>query len=715
MPNLEPIDEKILSEYPIPLALKYQRVLMEEDSFAKAKALTGAFEALLKYCLCIAIQDSYRIRLVTPQFSAINLEQLLNLRANSIFKLLIDTLFLFNRSQETIFEPELYLLFYSEFSSNTELRTDTDGLIKALLEFAKEYPYRGETKANEFEAEADFQSYLPLLKGLYGQAIFLANLPLLYFHDPVDEIEAIAQTSTTSLATAEVLMGAYAISQAMANRRFPGGPFGRIALKSRRSNTLLSLHPLVMLVETIELLSVTSDDSLSIGPHVVIFYDEIRGIDQEKLLKYWYSEASKQSQTSEAPKLTLTSQGGIFNKFTEWIKTNRTANKTRVQLAQQVSKYIEQRNFNAAITEFEKIAEAEPDNLAIAARLAELYLPANKRLEASYNFGKIAERCLELGLIPQAMLMYQRVHKLNPKDITSSLKLANICSEQGCKEIALQQCERIVENASQINDNEGVLKALELAVSLSPNDANNQRRLASIYLTKKQKPQALKCLLAAAETLYSEHEYKLAAEVYEEVLKVKPLHQTAFTMLGYIYLELGENEKAIEMLVPSCQSEPTNVDLLRALTHAYLNVNELENAYKTFSSLFELDKNLASEFLELGRRFLYAGNLDYVGLIVDKCLQILVSEQKPQQIASLLESCLNQDPHHLPTIKRLVDFYVLINDEANLKRLLQFLATEARSQGLLEDAKTALKQLTSLDPKNRSYLIQLQDLDRYQL
>lgn len=63
----------------------------------------------------------------------------------------------------------------------------------------------------------------------------------------------------------------------------------------------------------------------------------------------------------------------------------------------------------------------------------------------------------------------------------------------------------------------------------------------------------------------------------------------------------------------------------------------------------------------------------------------------------------------------MVDFYILINDEVNLKRLLQSLATEARSQGLLEDAKTALKQLTSLEPTNRSYLIQLQDLDRYQL
>ncbi|MBK7996867.1 MAG: hypothetical protein IPK14_26895 [Blastocatellia bacterium] len=267
MPSLEPIDEKILSEYPIPLALKYQRVLMEEDSFAKARSLTGAFEALLKYCLCITIQDSYRTRLVTPQFSSANLEQILNLKASSIFKLLIDNLFLFNHSQETIFEPELYLLFYSEFNPNAQLRNDTSGLIMALLEFAKEYPYRGEVKANEFEAEADFQSYLPLLKGLYGQAIFLANLPSLYFHDPMDEIEAIAQPSTASLATAEILMGAYAISQAMSNRRFPGCPFGRIALKSRRSNILLSLHPLVMLVETIELLSTTSDDSLSIGPY----------------------------------------------------------------------------------------------------------------------------------------------------------------------------------------------------------------------------------------------------------------------------------------------------------------------------------------------------------------------------------------------------------------------------------------------------------------
>lgn len=703
------MDQKILSEYPIPLALKYQQVIMEEDSFAKTKALTGALEALLKYFLSIALQDSYRTRLTPLRFSPAIIEQLANPNTASLVNLLTETLFLFRRSKEIIFEPELYLFFYEDFTETPQLRSETSGILQALLGFADLYPYRGAIEANEFECETDFQAYFPLLKRLYSHAAFLCHLPLLYFHDPMDELEAIEQVSTNSFA-AEVLMGAQAIAQAMSARRLPGAPFGRLALKSRFSNNLLSLHPLLMLVETIQLLSANTEDTLPIGPHLVIFYDEIRGADQEKLLRYWQLELPKLLQNFDAPKLTMTSQGGILNRFTEWIKTGR--GKSRIQLAQQVSKYIGQRNFAAAIAEFKKICEVEPDNLAIAARLAELYIPANLRQEATESFRKIAEKCIADGLIPQAMLMYQRVNRLNPKDITSSLKLAHICSEQGCQEIALQQCERIVEYASQTNDQIGVFKALELAVLLRPEDPNNQCRLAKVYLAKKQKPQALKCLLSAGETLYSEGQYSQAAEVYEEVLKIKPLHQQAFERLGYIYLELGDNQKAIDMLVPCCQSDPNNTDFLRALGRAYLNANELEKAYKNYLTLFRLDDNSLEELLELGRRFLSEGNLDKVGLILDDCFDRLISEHKERQIVNLLEGCLANNPQHLPSLKRLINLYTLIKDDLNLKHTLQRLVPEARSQGNWEEAKMALKQLINLEPRNAGYLVQLRDLEK---
>ncbi len=706
--SIDQIDQKILSEYPTPLALKYQQVIMEEDSFAKTKALTGALEALLKYCVFIAIQDSYRIRLSPTRFSPTTIEQMLNPKASSLVNLLTDTLFLFRRNRDMIFGTELYLMVYDDFIETPRLRSDISSLLQALLGFAQLYPYRGAIQANELECETDFQAYFPLLKNLYSRATFLSYSPLLYFHDPMDEIEAMEQTSSSNFATAEVLMGTQAISKAIATRQLPGAPFGRLALKSHRSNTLLSLHPLLMLVETIELLSAKADEAFPIGPHLVIFYDEIRGSGQEKLLRYWQLELPKLFQTLDVPKLTLT-QGGILNRFTEWIKTGR--GKSRIQLAQQVGKYIEQRNFVAAIMEFKKIYEVEPDNLAIATRLAELYIPANQRQEATDSFRKIAEKCIADGLIPQAMLMYQRVNKLDPKDITSSLKLAHICSEQGCQEIALQQCERIVEYSSQTNDKEGVFKALELAVLLRPENPDNQRRLAEVYLTKKQKPQALKCLLTAAEALYSQNQYNSAAEVYEDVLRIKPLHQQAFERLGYIYLELGDNQKAIDMLVPSCQSDPNNTDFLRALAKAYLNIGDLDKAYKTISTLFTLDKGCSEEFLELGRQFLYAGNLDRVGKVLDQCMDILISEGKERQITNLLEGCLANNPQHIQSLKRLVDFYILTKDDLSLKRTLQRLVPEARSQGNWEEAKNALKQLLALEPRNAGYLVQLRDLE----
>src|SRR5206468_1147578 len=164
-------------------------------------------------------------------------------------------------------------------------------------------------------------------------------------------------------------------------------------------STVLSMHPLLMLVETIEPANKPAGENLlPVGPHLIIFYDEIRGGDQEKLLHHWQLNLPRLTRDNDMPKLTLSS-GGFFNQIVDKIRSSRFARKTRTQMAQQVSKLIESRNLLGAIVEFKKISEAEPENLAIAARLGELYLHAGQREEAIDNFLFIAERCLDDGMV----------------------------------------------------------------------------------------------------------------------------------------------------------------------------------------------------------------------------------------------------------------------------------------------------------------------------
>ncbi|MEW6734090.1 MAG: hypothetical protein AB1489_22375, partial [Acidobacteriota bacterium] len=395
------------------------------------------------------------------------------------------------------------------------------------------------------------------------------------------------------------------------------------------------------------------------------------------------------------------------------VKSGRTAPKTRSEMLQQIERLIEQNNLLTALQHYKKLFEAEPDNMASAARLSEIYLLAGQRQDAEQLSLLIAERCAEDGLVPQAMLMYQRANRFNPANIDAGLRLANLCADQGCDALAIQQCERIIDYASQVNLTEGALKALELAVRLQPRNPSLQQRLATIYIALNQKQAALKCLQIAGEELMAQGQAALAREIYETMLTIKPFHQTALAILGHIYLDEGENEKAIEMLVPSCQSDPANVELLASLGRAFLNSDRLEEADQTLTTLFKLDKTCYGFLLELSGKYLARGDLEHSGQVIEKCIYSLIARGKEQHAVVILENCLAQDPSHLPSLKRLIDVYLFVRDNNNLCLTLERLVAAALVHNEVAEAKTALRQLINLAPQNTTYLTQLRELEEW--
>ncbi|MEW6730398.1 MAG: hypothetical protein AB1489_03565, partial [Acidobacteriota bacterium] len=283
---MDQTDVIILNEYPYPLAASYQRALNEQDAQLKPKMLVAAFEALIKYCAIIAIQDGYRSGLNPPRFSATAIEQLFHCEISGIFRVLQESLLLFRRNSELIIDPDLYYLIYDDFRETPRARAETAQWLQILLALAEKYSQRSLSYSEE-ECEQDYQSYFPTLRALWHRATFVTRLQLLYFHDPVDEVAAIEQPSEKTLTVAIPMMGLQAISQAITSGRLVGAPFGRLCIKAHNKNILLGLHPLLMLVETIELMPATTDQALPRGALLIISYDEIRGADQEKLLRLW--------------------------------------------------------------------------------------------------------------------------------------------------------------------------------------------------------------------------------------------------------------------------------------------------------------------------------------------------------------------------------------------------------------------------------------------
>ena len=87
-------------------------------------------------------------------------------------------------------------------------------------------------------------------------------------------------------------------------------------------------------------------------------------------------------------------------------------------------KFLSQGKIPAAIKEYEKIVEDDPEDLTTLNMLGDLYARSDNKQEATQCFLRIAEHYREEGFQSKAIAMYKKIDRLNPRSPEIANKLA---------------------------------------------------------------------------------------------------------------------------------------------------------------------------------------------------------------------------------------------------------------------------------------------------
>src|SRR5437764_780235 len=383
-------------------------------------------------------------------------------------------------------------------------------------------------------------------------------------------------------------------------------------------------------------------------------------------------------------------------------------NKSKV--LRSAEKYVLQGKIPAAIDEYRKVVDADPSDLTTINTLGDLYVRAGRIQDAISNFSRIADSYREGGFTLKAIAMLKKISKLDPTNVETAMKLANLYSQQGLLVEARQQYLQVADAHARKGETRKALEAYQKIADLDPANTSVRMKLGEIYLREGFTDQAHESFIMAGGEFLRKGDTEQALNANLKAISVKSDSMQALTAIATIYTQHGQIDRAINLLCDAFERHPGDVELLTILGRTYLQASMMDDAERTFLSLVELDRNRYHYLLEVGRRFLQMGDLDRAAEQIDGCLDVLIGKREEDKAIDFLRKILDRDMNHVGALKRLAQIFLRIREDHNVIATLNSLVEAAMRKGDDEEAIEALKELARMEPDEPMHLQRLYTL-----
>jgi tetratricopeptide (TPR) repeat protein len=373
-------------------------------------------------------------------------------------------------------------------------------------------------------------------------------------------------------------------------------------------------------------------------------------------------------------------------------------------------KYALQGKIPAAIDEYRKVVSADPGDLTTVNTLGDLYVRAGRIQDAISNFSRIANSYREGGFTLKAIAMLKKISKLDPTNVETAMKLANLYSQQGLLVEARQQYLHVADAYARAGQTRKALEAYQKIADLDPSNTSVRMKLGEIYSREGMTEQAHEAFIIAGAEFLRKGDTEQALNANLKAIVINPDSRQALTAIATIYTQQGQTDRAINVLCEAFERNPGDIELLTILGRTYLSAGMMDDAERTFLSLVELDRNRYHYLLEVGRRFLQIGDLDRAAEQIDGCIEVLIAKREEDKAIDFLRRVLDREINHVGALKRLAQIFLRIREDHNLIATLNSLVEAAMRKGDDGEAIAALKELARLEPDEPLHLQRLYNL-----
>jgi tetratricopeptide (TPR) repeat protein len=370
----------------------------------------------------------------------------------------------------------------------------------------------------------------------------------------------------------------------------------------------------------------------------------------------------------------------------------------------QADKLIKQGKLDAAIAEYVRLIDDQPQDWTALNALGDLYLRARNNEKAIEQYIRVADHQFAEGFFPKSAALYKKALKLDPENEHILLQLAEIGERQG-KFVDAKQFLRQVARQRQARGEDRAAAECILRLGSLP-EADVESRVAAVRAAQQLGDafRAVELLKEAAQLLEKQKKGNEALQMLADAAEIDPFDAELRVRLAREFLAIGQPKRARAYL--SFETAGDDPELLLALATVEFAEGKEEDARVAMARVLALAPDREPEIARLADSLIEESRVESAFACVDAMTDAALLQGDVRRAAVALQAFVERAPH-IPALAKLVG----ISAEAGLgerRRETQAQLVDAyleASRG--DDARIVAEELVRAEPANEAHVERL--------
>ena len=259
------------------------------------------------------------------------------------------------------------------------------------------------------------------------------------------------------------------------------------------------------------------------------------------------------------------------------------------KLLESAQKNLKKKQVAKAIKDYAKIVELDPADVRSRQKLAELYVRTNKNAEAYEQYESIAKYFSSNGFYPKAIAIYKQMQRLDPSQVSIFNRLAELNEKQGLVGNAMTEYRNLVDYYGRNGMLADEIKTLEKMRDLDLNNLNVRVKLAEVYANNERKDEGYAELESVLEILSDKGDFDKILKLYKMFLPLYPKNKKLQMGLALAFYEKGDYGRGVQIIENLLKDKPKDPDLLRLLGRGYSDLKLWAKSCDTYQILLGMD------------------------------------------------------------------------------------------------------------------------------
>ena len=374
-------------------------------------------------------------------------------------------------------------------------------------------------------------------------------------------------------------------------------------------------------------------------------------------------------------------------------------NKTKHLNAAQ--KYLQQGKMPQAILEYQQILKNEPKDQVTLMTLGDLFVRQGETFQALEYFERLAKIFLNDGFTTKAIAIYKKVAKLAPEESRPLERLAELYVQQGVLSEARPLYLQLAEMQLKAGRQPQAAVLLRKLLEAEPENLRVQVRLAELHLSMGQQKEAIEAFHGAMQKIMEQGDHAEAIRLADRILQLDPSHQPTFKLKIKALTASGKGAEAGKLLETLPDREDGG-ETTSMLLNLYLESGQVAKAASFAEKVFARDPKQYAVPHRIAGILLEDGDLARAEAMIDLIRNTMIDSGEHEAIAQTITHLAERKPGQLLPLEWLVDLYGRASDSFRLPDALAQLAGAYEAAGDNTRAVATYEKLLERTPEDET-------------